>query len=80
MGESVMHVPVCKVDLHAPGVPPLTLVVYGVKCARDITEDMQQAYYVMVGNNPTPRSDLTPEQKSLVVDYLVAQWPEHALI
>jgi hypothetical protein len=41
---------------------------------------MAQAYYVSVNGTPTPRSDLTQEQRDAVQQLLQEKYPQHACI
>lgn len=62
------------------GHPGYALKVYGATKARNLTEEMQQGFTVLVQGRPTARAELPKEVQQEVQRILDADYPEHALI
>lgn len=58
----------------------LSVVIYGTKHAKTLTETMEQGYYVDINGHPTSLSELPLELRKLVDSYMIENWPEHAKI
>lgn len=58
--------------------PNLSLVVYGVKKYRTLSENMEQAFYVTVEGKARAFYQLRSEHKGAVRRFLWDNYPQHA--
>lgn len=71
---------VARREAVIPGFPQLKLTVYGVDKARNLAEDMQQAFYVAKDGVAIARRELPADEREAVAAYLTANHPEHAMM
>ena len=67
-------------EIAIPGQPALVLHIHGVDKAADRWESMAQGFYIARAGVPTPRSELTVDEREAVRSYMEANHPEHALL
>jgi hypothetical protein len=67
-------------EFAVPAHPDLTLRIYGVDKARDLSERMAQGFCVVRDQVAVARAELSPVERSAVQAYLDNHHPEHATL
>lgn len=60
--------------------PGLALHISGVPKASNLSQDMEQGFHVSRDGLAVSRAEQTPEERQLVLSYLLRHYPEHAML
>lgn len=67
-------------EFAVPAQPALTLRIYGVDKALNLSERMAQGFCVVRNQVAVARAELSPAERSAVQAYLDTNHPEHATL
>jgi hypothetical protein len=69
-----------KEVIAVPGHDNLSLCIYGKLVAKNLSEALEQAFYVSLNGSAIARGELAEDQQAAVEDLLVHRYPQHSQI